>query len=266
VAEDNESPLGGPLELPGGVPPIKRSSYKLPTGHGRRKKLVIGLVIVVLGGLGFGGWKVLQKHSQSQTTTNKQPAETKQATTKSSDVPTTSELKSFKSIDLGLELAYPNTWTVNETAGGVRLTSPDFSYPTTNKGNADGNFRVYIRKGARGIDSTYIGRGVAIKPSEKLIYDQPAADQRKDTLVSFFGLDTPDYFAYFFVAGNFELKPGDTLGPDYGKEPETFIVAGGYSATSMTDDLETNKVPLGTFVQTNAYKQAIGIIKSLKLQ
>ena len=68
------------------------------------------------------------------------------------------------------------------------------------------------------------------------------------------------------VAGNFQLNKGDTLGPDYGKEPETFIVTGGYSSSVLTDDLATNKVPLDSYRQTNAYKQAIAIIKSLKLE
>jgi len=267
VVEEDQSPLGGSLELPGGDQP-ERPSYKSPTGHGHRKKVIIGLaVLVVLAGLGYGGWKIMQKDTKPSAATSQQPSPASQQTeAKTSDVPETTELKTFESIDLGVELAHPNTWTANETAGGIRITSPDFSYHTTDKGTISGNFRVYIRKGARETDSKYIGRGVAITASEKLTYDQPTSTQRKDTLVSIFGLDTPNNFGYFLVAGNFQLNKGDTLGPDYGKEPETFIVTGGYSSSVLTDDLATNKVPLDSYRQTNAYKQAIAIIKSLKLE
>jgi len=68
------------------------------------------------------------------------------------------------------------------------------------------------------------------------------------------------------IAGNFQLNTGETLGPSYGKESETFIVAGGYSAKDLTDDMATNKVPTQGYNQTNAYKQALDIVKSLQLQ
>ena len=51
-----------------------------------------------------------------------------------------------------------------------------------------------------------------------------------------------DNFAYFLVAGNFNLKKGDSLGPSYGKEANTFLVTGGYSARDLTDDFATNQI------------------------
>ncbi len=67
------------------------------------------------------------------------------------------------------------------------------------------------------------------------------------------------------IAGNFSLQKDESLGPEYGREPETYIIAGGYSSTELTDDLATNQVGLEYFSQTNAYKQAIEILKSLKI-
>lgn len=271
MADDSESLLGGPLELPGEEPHISRPVNKPPQRRKISKKLLlIILVLLILAGAAFGIWKFLEKDakqsiSNQSKTKQAQPFQT-QTTPRESDVPEVADTKNFQSDALGLELTYPDTWTVNEANGGVRVESPEFRYTTPDKGEVSGNFRIYIRKGARTADSKYIGRGVAIKPSEKLTYNQPTASQRKDTLVTQFGLDVPDNFAYFFVAGNFNLNKGDTLGPDYGKEPETFIVAGGYSAKELTDDMATNKISLDSYSQTNAYKQAIDIIKSLKLQ
>lgn len=270
MPDDAESPLGGPLELPGGEHSSKRSSHKHRSTRRVGKKLLIGIcALVVLAGLGYVGKKLINSSGdQTKTTsTSKQQSGTNNTSGKPSDVPNNPATKTFKSDVLGLELTYPTSWTVSETTdNGLRVESPEFSYQTTDKGDVAGNFRVYIRKGTRPADSKYIGRGVAIQPSEKLTYIQPTSTQRKDTNLSLFGLDTTDQFAYFLVAGNFQLKKGDTLGPGYGKEPETYIVVGGYSSNALTDDLATNKVPLDSFAQKNAYKQAIEVIKSLKLQ
>jgi hypothetical protein len=256
-----EVPQPPPVEPAFPVPPTPDPNTKK---HGK-KSLIIALVIVAVLVVGFVIWKLVlnkdKKPGSSQTTSNQIKATT-------SDVPQTSQAKTYENDILGLKLSYPDTWKATEpdNKDGVRLESPNFSYTTTDKGELSGNFRVYIRKGARDVDSKYIGRGVAIKPSEKLTYSQPVTGQRSDTLLSSFGLDNTDNFAFFMIAGNFQLKVGDTLGPTYGKEAETFIVAGGYSSKDLADDLATNPVPKDGYDQTNAYKQAISIVNSLQLQ
>jgi hypothetical protein len=266
MAED-QSPLGGPLELPDSEP---RKVSQKRTGIPRRllKRVLIGLgVVVVVALVGFGAGKLFGNKKSTEATA---PTDTKPTTTtptvKTSDLPSVSGTKTFNSSSLGIELTYPVGWTTTEASGGVRIESPEFGYTTGIQGTIKGNFRVYIRKGARDVDSKYIGRGVAIKSSEKLAYTAPTSVQRKETNLSFFGLDNPDQFAYFLVAGNFNLNKGDSLGPNYGKESDTVIVTGGYSSKTLTDDFATNQVSADTFQQTNAYKQAIDILKSLKLQ
>ena len=262
MAEDSIPPLEGPLELPEDNTPPKPPKN-------RKKLLVIFLVVLVLAGVGFGVWKlILNKKPASQTASNSQntapAANSSQSGT--DDIPDAKPTEAYEKGFLGLELTYPKGWTVTDTSdNGVRIESPEFSYQTLDKGKVTGYFRIYIRKGARASDAKYIGRGVAIKPSEKLAYKDPAPDQRKDTLVSSFGLDETDNFAYFMVAGNFDLKVGDTLGPTYGKEPETFIIAGGYSSKDLTDDMATNKVGTAEYDQTNAHKQALAILETLQL-
>ena len=166
-----------------------------------------------------------------------------------------------------LELKYPDNWTVTETTdNGLRIESPEFSYQTIDKGDVTGYFRIYIRKSARSSDGKYIGRGVALQPSEKLVYSQPTISQRKETSLTLFGLDTTDHFAYFLLTPNFQLNTGETMGPNYGKEIEAYIIGGGYSTKTLTDDLATYKVSKDGLTQKNSYKQAIEIIGSLKFQ
>lgn len=250
----------------------ERPSYKVPDYPGmkppkNRKKslIVIPLVIIVVGALGFGGYKIFgHKKSTPKTVTN---ASTDIPDASNKDVPLASSTKTYENGFLGVTLSYPDTWTTTESdnKASVRLESPNFSYLTTSKGTVTGNFRIYIRKGARTIDGKYIGRGYAIQPSEKLTYAKPAVGQRTDTNLSLFGLDTPDNFAFFMIAGNYNLKKGDTLGPNYGKEQETYIIVGGYSSKDLKDDLATNPVSTDMIKTSNAYKQATDILKSLQL-
>lgn len=263
--EDNNDPFDQPLNLPEEATPPTHQSYPLQPKHSSGKKpIFIALTVLILAGLAYGSFKLLHKKSPpAPVATTPAVAVTK---TEVKDLSDATSTKEYENGFLGLALTHPSTWTTTETTdNGVRIESPTFSYENLAGNTVSGYFRIYIRKGARAIDSKYIGRGVAIQPSEKLTYTKPAVGQRADTLLSLFGLDTKDNFAYFFVAGNFQLKEGDTLGPNYGKEPETFIVAGGYSTKELKDDLATTQVPTSYIKTSNAFKQAIDIIKSLQL-
>jgi hypothetical protein len=236
------------------------------------KKLLLGLIILVLlGGLSFVGFKMFGPKStpkpvqSSQSETSTEPG-SESIPAGFTDVPEVSELKDFKGNRPRVQLKHPTTWTVTETDdGGIRIESPQMTYQSVDLGSVIGNFRIYIRQGARTTDSKYIGRAVASQDSEKLTYSDPVAGQRPDTNLSFFGLDTTDHFAFFFIAGNYNLEKGDSLGPNFGKEAETYIITGGYSAKGLSEDMATNKVGLEFYRQTRAYKQAMDILKSLKL-
>jgi hypothetical protein len=262
MADSSNPFMGGPADIPDGP---RRS------GHPRRrfpfKKFL--LIIAALLIIGVLAWKFIpNKNEQPQSAAKNEPdTSASQAQTGGgiTDIPVAGELKTYKGDFPRLEFKYPSSWTVTAADNGVRIESPEFTYRLADSMTTNGNFRIYIRQGARSSDSKYIARGVATQPSEKLTYTEPVTGQRPETNLSFFGLDTPDAFAYFFIAGNFSLQKNDTLGPDYGKEAETYIISGGYSAKSLTDDMATNQVPLDYFQTTTAYKQAIDIIRSLKL-
>jgi hypothetical protein len=256
-------------ELPVEQPGYRMQAYPALPPHKKSKKwLRIVLVVILLSALAAAAWKFLpSKKSAPQPAQNTQTSNTETQTPTVKDVPDSTVTQKYENGFLGVTLTYPNNWTTTEGINGesVRLESPQFTYDTTDKGPVTGNFRIYIRKGARTQDSKYIGRGVAIQPSEKLTYSQPVPGQRTDTNLSLFGLDTPDNFAFFMIAGNFQLNKGDTLGPNYGKEAETFIIAGGYSSKDLKDDLQTNSIPPDYIKTSNAYKQAVDILKTLQL-
>jgi hypothetical protein len=273
--DDRDKDLRQPIDLPGGEQNRSRSSFKrgkpklADIGKNLKKAgIATGLLMVVLI-VGFGGFKLYTHFANKPTTPQNSTTEASTSVepapqNNGRDIPKAELDKEYISDSLGVTLKYPKAWKVSEANGGMRIESPLFAY-TYGGGDKSGNFRIYIRKGARDVDSKYIGRGTAIKPSEKINYASPEPGQRPDTLLTSFGLDTTDSFSFFLIAGNFNLNKNDTLGPNYGKEADTYIIAGGYSSSELTDDLATNSVSPETYDDTNAYKQAIEIIKSLKL-
>lgn len=235
-----------------------------------KKRLILVVIgFFVLGGIGFAVALIQENSSQKQpAATNQTNANSEENQTNSNeDVPNVAATKTFKADFPRVEFTYPENWKVTENTEqeGIRIESPDFNYTSINGNKISGNFRIYIRQGARQQDGKYIGRGVAAVDSEKLVYSAPASEQRPETNLSFFGLDSADNFAYFLIAGNFSLKKGESLGPDYGRESETYIIAGGYSSNELTEDLATNPVPVEYFATTNAYKQAMEILRSMKI-
>lgn len=251
----------------GGTTTPERHSIRQKASLSRFKKTIIWIgIIIIVSAIGYEAFRVFTK---------KHITPVKQVTTQTlqqeiasvpKDVPDAGTTKPYANPALSLKLSYPDTWKVTETTDqGVRVESPEFSFISNEQGSQTGVFRIFIRKGARASDSKYIGRGYALAQSEKLNYTNPAADQRKDTLITQFGLDEPTNFAYFFIAGNFQLSKGDTLGPSYGSEPETYIISGGYSGPKLTDDMATYTVASDMPTTSNAYKQAVTIISSLQL-
>lgn len=252
-------------------PPVDTNQHQplrltdLYPANKRKKYPIIVLFVLLLAGLGLAAYKIGSRKPATQTA----PAgQSENKTVSEKDVPDAPDTKAYENGFLGVKLSYPSNWTATESANkdAVRFESPEFRYQTLSQGEVTGNFRVYLRKGARDVDGKYIGRGYAMQPSEKLVYAQPAVGQRPDTFLSLFGLDTPDNFAFFLIAGNYNLVKGDTLGPTYGKELETYIITGGFASKELKDDLATNPVAPELVTTSNAYKQALDILKSLQLR
>lgn len=273
IRDEDKSILSKPVELPGSEDSSRMRYFKTHRSISIPfKKIGMSLLAIAAAMLvSFGGYN-LYKSSQNKpdNSASVQSAEIREdksadKVAAGNDVPEASLSETYAGNNVSVEFNYPKTWKVSEAEAGLRIESPEFNYPAKS-GEKTGGFRIYIRTGARSIDGKYIGRGVAIKPSEKVTYSAPALGQREQTLLSAFGLDTQDNFGFFLIAGNHQLKPGDTLGPTYGREPETYIIVGGYSGVDLKDDLATNPVDVGYYATTNAYGQAVEIIKSLKLK
>lgn len=267
----------GPVNIPDDIPQehMAQSSLASSSPVERAPKsqifkrffyLVIFLFVVCI--LAFAAWKFIpSKTNSNQTSQNGQSS----SNTQSADpvklaLGDTGLSKTYSSDNLSLQLKYPESWTVSEQDSSIIIKSPAFDMKDKAGAAASTYFKVYIKKGADETDGKYLGRGFAVAPSEKINYSSPAAGQHTTTFLTDFGLDTNDNFAYFVVQGNFQLSKGDTLGPKYASEPDSYLVTGGFATDKQKDGLETIKLPLDSYKQNLAYQTGVDIVKSLQLQ
>lgn len=267
---DEKTPIGAEDSIAADTPPPTLEDGALPTPPKKTKKspkglIVVLVVIVVLLLASAVGWfffmrkDTTQPASPTSTDSPNKPVAT-------DDVPEATNTESFTSSPYRITFQYPKTWTVTEdNDNSMLIQSQSFTYKLADGSSKNGNFRVYVRKGATTADSEIIGKGVAIQNSQKLTYTKPTPAQRTETNLSLFGLNNTTNFAFLLITGNFDLKKGDTLGPNFGKEIETVVIGGGYSEPSLQPGMATNPVPVSGFDQTNAYKQALAIIQSFQI-
>lgn len=271
--------FGEPLDLPEENIQKPSGGSSLHAGSSRTSKWwrypLVGLASLALIVGGFFGMSLLLSDDPEtaetpaviqEDTEEDTPTQEEEDQYIEQNIPTEYQLQTTRTTTPRLEFTYPNTWELTEAEGGVTVRSPEFSFSDSSGAVIeDGYFTVYMRQGARSQDSTYIGAGLASKPSEPLTYSDPALGQREQTSVSFFGTGGRPITDFFLVAGNFSLEPGDTLGPDFASEPDDYLIAGGYSSPELTDDIQMHPVETSFFTGTEAYRQALDIIKALKI-
>lgn len=266
--KEDESILGAPLDMPDGPPPSPHKHAYKKHRRSPKKFVIIVLVLVVLGALGYVGWS-WHAHRKATPAAPATPALAAATPTESdssaTDSPNTSSLQPFQSAQLHLGVSIPSDWKATEKDGGVTISSPGFTITNSDREQLKGSFTVYMRQGSRTTDGKYIGQGVAIKPTEKMAYAAPGNAQRKETQLTNFGAVTSDHFTFFMITGDYNLQKEGQLGGSYGREPDTYIIVGGFADSKRTDDLAFVNVPLEAYAKSRAYAQAIAILKSIKI-
>ncbi|MBW3569146.1 hypothetical protein KY385_03405 [Candidatus Parcubacteria bacterium] len=268
LSKDNP-PTRQQMELPGD------GEYNSPAAKFRPKKSFLSkkvwiwsailALVLLIGGL---AWVFVPSKEQSQSSpeqNNQEPAKNSQTQGDGDNLPSQELTQSHTNDFLRLTLKYPKGWQISDENDVILLKSPVFSYQLAD-GPKEGFFKIYIKQQATPADGKYLGRGYAAAPSKKITYIDPQPGQRSDTFLTDFGLDSPDNFAYFVIQGNFELKKGETLGPKFAREPDAFLIAGGFASADSEAPLDTELLAVDSYASEQAYKTAIDIVKSLQLK
>lgn len=255
----NEEPQSYDNVEPSEISESQFTPPTIPPKYQRKRKTKYIAAVVILLLAGAGGWYFLQSRSPKPTTNTQPPQQTAETTNETDKA----ELKTYKSDILSVEFEHPADWTVTEKDKGLRIESPTIDY-TSEQGPTSGKFRIYMRQGSRTVDGKYIGQGIVIGPSEKLVYAEPTIGQRKETKLTLFGFGDSSNFAYFLITSNYDLKKDDRLAPNFAQEADAFLIAGGFSKPDLAEDLNFVRMPLDS-ISNDVYQQAIDVLKSLKV-
>lgn len=236
-------------------------AYGTRRGGKKRLFLIIGLVVVVLAA-GGGGYVLLAGKSEPKKTAA--PAKTSESTTPKLSEAEASTPKTYKSAKLNIEFTYRTDWTLRESAdkSEVILTSPSLTYQTKDGTSKQGVFTLKLRNGiVPDAMKPNIEGAVAVKDSVVIAYAAPSDQQRQYTNLSFGGSGTTMNF--FIVTGSIAFKTGEAFGSNVDLQGSVYLFAGGYGS-DPNDALAFDPVPTGSF-ETDAYKQAVAIVESLKI-
>lgn len=232
------------------------------SGGGTKKYIIVTAVLtIVIFAAGFAVWKFLIHEDQVD------PVASEDRSVSEITEESANELsQQYVSDRMMIDVKHPSNWKATEENNKIEIFSPE-----TEVLDAEGNklpavFKVFIKLGAERSDSEYLGRGFAVKKSEPISYEDPALNQRKDSLVTGFGLDSSDHFAYFVVQGNFNLKKNESLGGEFAGKADEILVSGGFYSEESEDRTKLVAMSPDSYSSNELYKTAIEIIKTLRLR
>jgi hypothetical protein len=247
--------------MPHGVHTPSEPPRKTSTMRKRRVAIVASSVAAVLLVGGVVAWLVLRPTKHTPAATAGPSSSQQQASGQSAE---SSAPKTFKSSTLNIECTYPGTWRVRESAdkSQIMLTSPQVTYQKAGV-STQGVFTLKMRSGIipQAMQTT-LQNITAVKKSEVIAYANPTEQQRQYTNLSFGGKG--DKISLLMVTGGTEFAPGDTFASGLDMQGAFYLFAGGYGS-DPNDSLTFDNVPLGSFIGTAVYDQAVSIIESVKV-
>lgn len=235
------------------------------SGSSTKKYLIAATILIIIGAGGFALWKFVLADNQPSDQSTPIASE-EQSEEANDDKPANVLSQEYSSDSLMIDIKHPANWKVDESSGEIIVYSPAQEVEDASGESLASEFRVLIKQGAGEPDSEYLGRGFAISKSEPIKYTDPASSQREESFLTNFGLDSPAYFSYFVVQGNFNLKKDETLGKDFASGADEILVSGGFYSKDSEDKTQLVSLDPDKFQANETYKTAIEIVKTLRLR
>lgn len=259
----NTMPSRDDMELD--TPPASPPQFaKKSVQRKKRLVVVVGIVLAVLIVAGAAYWFFMMRENpraKTATTPTPQPA----ASSTEDPVVEDATIATYKSSAVNIEFSHRKDWKVREYAdkSEVVVTSPKVSYTKSDGTATEGVFTLRLRSGTipEAIQSTVI-KAIAVRDSEIIAYDAPAAEQRQYTNITDAGSDA-NTFNFVVVSSSTGFKAGQPLGYGVNLTGDAYLFAGGYGKDEG-NTLTFDGIAKADFV-TPTYEQAIAIIKSLKV-
>lgn len=234
--------------------------------HKGRTALIVTIVLIVLAGLGAGAYFVFLK-SDKKTEDTKQPSTSEQTNREEENENTqpaaSTAAGTLKSTKLNLEVTKPAGWLGQEdpASGELTLTSPETTYATTS-GSKTGVFVLKVRQGADADSQAAIKNTNAVEASETIAYSAPTQSQRHYTNITVAG--TNENASFLIVTSADTFKKGEAMARFF-INGDVYVIVGGFREATKTGLMGYDLMPKATFMGSDEYAAAVGIIKSLKI-
>ncbi len=246
--------------------PQLRSKKKWPRILGRSL-----LVILVLAGIGAGGyWFYTNHYKTTPQTTNSSSRKTSPSSTsgQSAVEPT----KSYDASDLSLSFSYPENWSVADTNGKLTATSPAMQLTGADGQPQTGQVILTISSAAAADFSMFKkGGAVAVLASQKVSYASPASTQRANTYISFLqyaATTTHGALDGIFVTGDNGYKYGQNVPEaDVTKvDPDIRVTFVKCATTACSGPPTATNISSNVWSDSSFATPIVNMIKSLQLQ
>lgn len=195
----------------------KSYSYSAPTHHARKTILITLLVLVLLGGVGYGAyWFLTKKDSNKSADKSATSSQQKSSDQTANEELITTETEHYTSNGFMLEFDYPKDWKVSEPTDGGLLTakSPALKLKQADGKTVTGQVVFTIRNKQQAMPEFDKGNATAVIASEKINYTKPSSAQRGSTYLSFLtyaGSVQEDRLDGVFITGDVGYQKGQAI-------------------------------------------------------
>lgn len=222
---------------------------------------IVLLTLIVLGGAGFGAYRLANHHSRPKPTTQKTSVVT---------TPTATPTKQYTSEALGLSFNYPQNWAVSEQNGVLTAKSPTVQLYGANGKKVNGQIVFNIAPMGQNLNNFAAGNATAVIDSQKISYTNPGSTQRAQTYLSYLQYaktTTSNALDAIYVTGDFGYQKGQAIPQvDAAKlDPmvQVTFAACGSQASDCANGASTTNVDASAWQSNSLNKTVTTLIESL---
>lgn len=229
-------------------------------GGKKRVLMIVGAVVATLLVAGLLFFLLTGKDDKKDS--GKQDSS---QTAEESDEPTmpeASQLQTYKSETLNIEIAYRKDWTLKEDAAKKLLT---ITSPKVTLESGKTPFVVKFGLGISEAAQENLDNASAMRDSLLIGYDAPTEAQRHYTNVTYAGPPGENSsFEFFIVTGSIAYKANTPFAGGVVVNSGDFLIAGGFGA-DVQNQLTFEQIDPSELDGYAVYEQALAIVKSLKV-
>lgn len=226
-----------------------------------KRNRIILLVVILLAAASAAAWFFLIRDEKAQNPAT-QTTQPEQTTVDSQPA----QLENYTSSDLNISFDYPGNWELDDTTEGrLTVTSPVAKLADFNGEQVDGKVVVSFLKTGSNVPAFEGGSSAtSVIDSDKMTYDAPTQNQRKQTFLSFAGFGAAGLDAVF-ITGDAGYQEGQLI-PESDIQKIEPIISVRFYRCQGSECKDSHTLGTGEWSVNQTILSAHAILKSLKVE